>query len=126
MLTTKQKSDFATLIASAGTPGGVASLREWVYDSYKDIEGVRGHWAMHSDAQELADWIVRHFELEGNCWVFSADTRARLDAEEAQWEIEVARMDAKDAARREAALDAADESLWQHYGDLQARAEARR
>jgi hypothetical protein len=59
-LATDQIEAKAALVAQ----GGLDGLREWVYDSHKDIHGVKARWAMSWSAEECADWIVRHFVRE--------------------------------------------------------------
>jgi hypothetical protein len=78
-----EKQAVVDLLVSTTT---LDDLRNWVYESHKDIYGMRGRWATKASAHECADWIARHFEMttlpDGtSAWQFNEAARALAEFE---------------------------------------------
>lgn len=61
----------------------VEDLREWVYESYKDIHGIRGRSFLTASAEECADWIVSYFQWDeaNGFWSFTDEARSLVNEE---------------------------------------------
>lgn len=57
-------------------PEGLESLREWVYEAYKDFYGMRGRHAYNMGHAECVSWILSHYVWNYECqiWAFKEDT----------------------------------------------------
>ena len=48
-------------LAGIAAEHGEEGLREWAYDSHKDVTGMKGRWAVHAPIGEVLDWLGQHF-----------------------------------------------------------------